>query len=594
MNDSETPNAPNYSSSRRTFLITTGLAGLVSCADDKHSTSNSNNTNNANNTNNTNNINNSNNTNTDGGVDADGGQDVDGGNPIPRPTTTITKTIIGVLEEAPLFEDLRPYFGLTEDGPGEPWLDRDDLNALSFSDGSVAAQCSLSYFSHMSDVHIIDEESPARVIHSPIASNSAWRPQEVFTSQLLDSAMRTINAFAEIRPQDFMVFSGDVTDNHLGTELALFLKVLEGGIANPDTGVDDDPRPGTLPDPHDPFQASGLSPSVPWYICMGNHDVWYIGSVNTPILAAPTGDSATLWLSDSVTPTCFNVPQCVGGYCYSDVPDRCHVPTSDDYFSNASVVADSNRFYHDMQSFMQTIAASTTHGPPGHGFTADNIDNEFSYWMAESPIPGIPVALISLDTTSACTSTDRSLGALDAAQMAWLEEQLVLLESQNKLVIIISHHPANEVENMGAQLIALFHEYPNVVLHVVGHGHLNRVYPHPSPTPSEPWRGYWEVQVPSNIDWPQQIRFYEIANNGDGTGVIYATLVDYSIAPGHVAEGGRFYALLDVQEGRGASALRGEPTDRNVKLHFALPPDLRTHLDALPHRDVESLHFLPD
>ncbi|MBN2723487.1 MAG: metallophosphoesterase [Deltaproteobacteria bacterium] len=582
----------SFDISRRTFIASTSAAIIVGGCDDTTSS-----------------------TNNDGGIDViediedyvDTQQDieditdiedtsdiVDDGDVVvidERPPTTVSETLVGVLAETAQFEDGRPLFGKTKKGPGEDYISRDDLGGASVSNGTVATASSLAYFAQLTDIHIVDEESPARAIHSPFSAESAWRPQESYSMHMLDSALKTINNFADYRKHDFVLFSGDLTDNHLNIELSSFLGVVEGSTVDPDTGNDDDPRLPGLNDPHDPFEAIGLRNDIPWYACLGNHDYWALGSVMTSLIADPTSSSATLWLSDSVTPVCFDEPPCIGGYCYSAEPDRCHVPVDDDYFSESSLVSDPQRAYLGMNEFMAKIIASDMHEPPGHGFSQSNIDQGVGYWVSENVVDGLGVAMVALDSTSDCSNTtDKSIGEISQEQLNWLDDRLTFLESQNKIIIVTSHHPSGDIPNGGNELKSILMSHPNVVLHVVGHGHMNSVYSHPDSN-DEPWNGYWEVQSPSTLDWPQQLRFFEIVDNGDATGSIYATVVDFMIEPGDISEAGRFYALLDVHEGRSADFRRGNPEDRNVILKFAWPPALLETLSLLPKRPVESENF---
>lgn len=519
--------------------------------------------------------------------------DADAEVPLPRPVTTVRETIRGRLEEVPQFEDLRSLFGLTKKGPGEPWIVRDEWGVAAAASGPKNPS-SLAYFAQLTDVHILDEESPARAIHSPIAAASAWRPYDAYSTHMLDAAMRTLNEFAAVHPHDFVVFTGDVTDNHLYIELRWFLDVVEGNGVNPDTGADDDPLPTGPVDPHDSFLAAGLDPRVPWYICVGNHDAWTLGSLGTSsVLASPTGSSATAMLSHSMDPTCFSAVPCPGGYCYSDTPERCHVPMEDDYYTNSSVAPDAQRRYIDLQEFKSMVMGSTRQGPPGHGFTQANLQTGLNYYSVDEPVPGLPVSLIVLDTTTACTVTNKATGAIDSAQMAWISERLDHYASQRRAIVVVSHHQADNIPSQSSQLVALLNACPYVVLHVVGHGHMNRVYPHPPAAGQGPENGYWEVQTPSPLEWPQQMRFFEIVDEGDGTGSIYVTVVNHAIAPGTPAEAGRFYSLVDVQEGRVPDGAEGAPEDRNVILRFAWPAEMKPVLAQLARRPVESLHFLP-
>lgn len=120
----------------------------------------------------------------------------------------------------------------------------------------TAVGTSLINIIHISDTHICDAQSPARVEyldryadpHHPISADLAslvgtYRAQESLTTQVLESAFQAINRI-EIAPItkrkiDTVLITGDVTDNAQQNELAWFTTLLNGGKVRPDSGARD-------------------------------------------------------------------------------------------------------------------------------------------------------------------------------------------------------------------------------------------------------------------------------------------------------------------------------------------------------------------
>lgn len=106
---------------------------------------------------------------------------------------------------------------------------------------------------HISDTHICDAQSPARVEyldrfadpHHPVAAMigsliGTYRAQEILTVQVLQSMIQTINKI-ESAPVtgtaiDAVIITGDLTDNAQINELHWCSTLLEGGTINPDSG----------------------------------------------------------------------------------------------------------------------------------------------------------------------------------------------------------------------------------------------------------------------------------------------------------------------------------------------------------------------
>lgn len=78
-------------------------------------------------------------------------------------------------------------------GPGVPLLDRADLAPPAPLQGVLAT------LAHLTDAHVLDAQSPARVtfldrLGPPFTST--FRPHETLTAQVLDGAVRAVDALA--------------------------------------------------------------------------------------------------------------------------------------------------------------------------------------------------------------------------------------------------------------------------------------------------------------------------------------------------------------------------------------------------------------
>ena len=124
---------------------------------------------------------------------------------------------------------------------------------------------------------------------------------------------------------------------------------------------------------------------------------------------------------------------------------------------------------------------------------------------------------------------------------------------------------------------ALLHGFPNVVLWVNGHSHVNRVTPHPGPD-----GGFWEVLTAAHVDWPQQSRIVELVDNRDGTLSIFGTLVEHAaparpsgIGPGRVLDLASWSRELSFNDPQAKLGALGGEQDRNVELVLPAPFALR-------------------
>jgi metallophosphoesterase (TIGR03767 family) len=224
----------------------------------------------------------------------------------------------------------------------------------------------------------------------------------------------------------------------------------------------------------------------------------------------------------------------------------------------------------------------------GHGFTAANLRDGTAYYAFDQ---GVVRGLV-LDTVN---PNGYSEGSLDKKQFAWLEAQLragssryyaadgtvVRSSVKDRLFVLFSHHPIGSLENplggdrvLGDEVRDLLLRYPNVILWVNGHTHRNQVIPHARQGSG----GFWEVNTAAHVDFPQQSRIVELADNGDGTLSIFATILD-SAGPasygGRLSDPVRLASLSRELAGNDwqdrDTDRRGEAADRNVELLVPAP-----------------------
>ena len=461
--------------------------------------------------------------------------------------------------------DLEKYdkngYGKWQYGPGLPAEKRLDLMPAGYiADATAAAK--LARFSVITDIHITDKESPAQLIVFGFRGGSpeVYSGVMLYTPHVLDAAVQTINALHEKDPFDFCVSLGDACDNTQYNELRWYIDVLDGRKVKPDSGDMDDPVPGALNDYQDEFQAAGLSKDIPWYQVRGNHDHYWMGSmpVNEKIRAAHLG-TEILNMGDimkdprGADSTGFYVGVIDGRTPYGDVigvgPESA-LPTPPQ-----SPAADPDRRVLSRQDWMAEFF-DTTSEPKGHGFSQAEVDKVFACYAVE-PNAGMPVKFISLDDTGPDDPGPMGCGHafVDQERYDWLIGELDKGQAEGKLMIIGAHIPI-AVEEPGSPLgwspiacvtedefIAKLQSYPNLILWVAGHRHLNTITPLPSPDPDRPELGFWQVETSSLRDFPQQFRSFDIVRNSDDTVSIFAVDVDPAVEDGSPAALSRSYGV---------------------------------------------------
>jgi metallophosphoesterase (TIGR03768 family) len=382
------------------------------------------------------------------------------------------------------------------------------------------------------------------------------------TPQVLDAAVQTINALHEVRPFDFGLSLGDAVNNTQYNELRWFIDTIDGKIVTPSSGAH--LGAGTI-DYQRPFYAAGLNPALPWYQVISNHDQYWMGSgfedtktrnAHVAGTIIDMGDNPAS--PDSVNDTGYYMGVVNGLTPFGDIYGA---GPEGDFQAPPAIVADANRRtlatdISTTQAWMQEFF-NTTSQPIGHGFTQSNLNND-SACYSFVPKSDIPIKFIVLDdTVKGPGQADYAAGALDDERYQWLVDELKAGQAANQLMVIAAHVPIlpqNSLtdttpfpmwpgpEYTDDYVLNMLHTYPNLILWMAGHRHVNVVTPQPDPH-GDPTCNFWEVETCSLRDHPQQFRTFDIRRNSDNTVSIIITNVDPAVLPGSPAYKSRAYAL---------------------------------------------------
>ncbi|MFG1796418.1 hypothetical protein [Nocardia sp. NPDC049149] len=515
------------------------------------------------------------------------------------------------------------YRALT-DGAGEPHCLRTELADHA---GPVTGK-SVLRFVHLTDFQLADPFSPGRLdFLQRLAGRPGWdamfpayRPQEVVALQAFEAVVRTIGELGSVRAE-FVITTGDNTDNAQLNELRAFLALMDGGTElDPAFGATDlrthpshtvsgdfyNPAPasrdrykrdhgfpdvpGVLAAAAHPFVTQGVG--MPWLACFGNHDCLAQGR-------APVTETFQRLVTGGRRPVG------AGELPYDPMDRYLADPTVLSNGPAVSIAPDADRRLVSPAEYIQAHLDSQAH-PPGHGFTEQNLVDGTAYYCYDE-IPGVRV--IVLDTTNPAGHVTGSIGP---RQRDWLIDRLVEVHSAHldadgvevetgnpdRVVLLASHHGLTMLDNtvegpqadlpryLADDIEAVLHRFGNVVLWIAGHEHRNAVTPHRGAS-----GGFWHLITSGLCEWPCQVRQLELLlpepDSADAVLIIRSTMIDHAapVRPGTALDLWDLASLhreLAANEPSrvGGPHSAGTAADRNVELVVPISQALAAVLRA--------------
>lgn len=487
-------------------------------------------------------------------------------------------------------------YGIWQYGEGLGVQKRLDLMAPSYSDISVTKTARLLNFFAIADIHITDKESPTQgiVFGYKGFSSSAYSPVMLYSTHVLDAAVEAVNNLHQEKPLDFGISLGDASNNTQYNETRWYVDVLDGKVITPSSGAH---AGADTIDYQKTYKAVGLDKTIPWYQAIGNHDHFWMGTnpVSEYLRQTYIGEDI-LKMGNIFTAGGINKRDYYMGVLdcstpYGDIIGAGPVSTT----NPPKIVADPDRRSLSRKEWMGEFF-TTSSKPVGHGFKQSNLDDDFASYSFE-PKSKLPLKVIVLDDTQRDEDPDLhgyGHGSLDKARYDWLVSELDLGQSEGKLMIIAAHIPIGvEIEDSyigwssnsyvrEKALIPKLQEYPNLILWVAGHRHVNTVTAFKSPDDARPEFGFWQIETSSLRDFPQQFRTFEIVRNSDNTISIVTTDVDPAVKDGSLAGISRSYAVAIEQIFNNNRTPALMPSGSyNAELAIQLSPEMQVKLKNL-------------
>ncbi len=375
----------------------------------------------------------------------------------------------------------------------------------------------LGRIAHVSDLHITDVESPARLDFMIDAAEDPRfeqslptpRPQQLTSSHAAACCFATIKKLNTDMAIDAVVLTGDLVDNAQLNELERLLCLVNGGQLAATR------QPGTVEGTH----TAAWSDSAVWRPAdIQNHwttmfgfpaDSTIIDAVAKRVHVEPF-DLATIFvrgnhdalLAGTVAWTPKMAAVSVGAAKQRGLPAAELLADA-----AASFRADPDLFFTGSTTVVAGDSARRPMVPtefPAARHVQTRIHRSPFDFVAR---PNDGLAVVVLDTVDENGHPD---GVLSTEQAQWLGETIAELDRQEPetSVIVASHHgPAHHHVTIphrdritGPGIVDLLCRHPNVVAWINGHAHMASVTRHSRLGR----RGFWEITAASIIDWPCQ------------------------------------------------------------------------------------------
>ncbi|HET8938530.1 MAG TPA: hypothetical protein VFN67_34030 [Polyangiales bacterium] len=445
---------------------------------------------------------------------------------------------------------LQKGYGEWDEAAGEPCVDHigPDDGPEVHKRGPKARR--LLRFAYLTDVGIVDDESPARSVNAdqPSMFSSAFRPQESEICRMTNAMVRALNDVHAREPLKFVLLGGNLIDNAQSNELDWALQILGGASKVECDSADDTDLNRDVDDGKDPFAAPGLA--MPFYWVTGNHDLLMQGA----LLA--TGPYAAFAVGEKPLP----------GFELRDFSQPGGLS------SMGPTQADPRRAFLTRTHLMQRLAADGD----GHGLSNEQVESGKAFYTFD--IAGTPLRFVVLDTVADSGSADGLLRQPDVD--AYVRPMLDRAKADAKWVVLVAHHRSTGLSdgagfNGNVQLDALttkqwrelLGEYSNILFSLAGHeraDHLDYVQP-------ENGHAFWELTSAALGDYPHQARVVELWDEDNGFVALETVYVDMDMRKDPVAEQGRHLGLMDFTSGWNPQFATGMTEQRNLRV-FAKKP----------------------